>query len=87
MAKTRQRKHKPIAYRTQYLNDTEKKYSIGELELLAVVWGLEKIPFCSYGKKVHVYTDHQALEPLLKKPEQQTIQREINEMARPPNAF
>ena len=28
----------PIAYRTRYLNDTEKKYSIGELELLAVVW-------------------------------------------------
>ena len=58
---------KPIAYGSRYLNDTEKKYSIGELELLAVVWGLEKFRFYLYGKKVHLYTDHQALEPLLKR--------------------
>ena len=36
---------KPIAFGSRYLNDTEKKYSIGELELLAVVWGLEKFRF------------------------------------------
>ena len=36
---------KPIAYGSRYLNDTEKKYSIGELEFLAVVWGLEKFRF------------------------------------------
>ena len=29
---------KAIAYGSRYLNGTEKKYSIGELELLAVVW-------------------------------------------------
>ena len=58
---------KPIAYGSRYLNDTEKKHSIGELELLAVVWGLEKFRFYLYGKKVHLYTDHQALEPLIKR--------------------
>ena len=58
---------KPIAYGSRYLNETEKKYSIGELELLAVVWGLEKFRFYSYGKKVYLYTDHQALEPLIKR--------------------
>ena len=58
---------KPIAFGSRYLNDTEKKYSIGELELLAVVWGLEKFRFYLYGKKVHLYTDHQALEPLIKR--------------------
>ena len=57
----------PIAYGSRYLNDTEKNYSIGELELLAVVWGLEKIRFHLYGKKVYLYTDHQALEPLIKR--------------------
>ena len=58
---------KPIAYGNRYLNDTEKKYSIGELEILAVVWGLETFRFYLYGKKVHLYTDHQALEPLIKR--------------------
>ena len=29
---------KPIAFGSRYLNDTEKNYSIGELELLPVVW-------------------------------------------------
>ena len=56
---------KPIAYGSRYLNETEKKYSIGEL--LAVVWGLEKFRFYLYGNKVHLYTDHQALEPLIKR--------------------
>ena len=55
---------KPIAFGSRYLNDTEKKYSIGELELLAVVRGLEKFRFYLYGTKVYLYTDHQALEPL-----------------------
>ena len=58
---------KPIAYGSRYLNETEKKYSIGELELLAVVWGLEKYRIYLYGKKVYLYTDHQALEPLIKR--------------------
>ena len=58
---------KPIAFGSRYLNDSEKNYSIGELELLAVVWGLEKFRFYLYGKKVFLYTDHQALEPLNKR--------------------
>ena len=58
---------KPIAYGSRCLNETEKKYSIGKLGLLAVVWGLEKFRFYLYGKKVYLYTDHQALEPLIKR--------------------
>ena len=58
---------KPIAFGSRYLNDSEKNYSIGELELLAVVWGLTKFRFYLYGKKVFLYTDHQALEPLIKR--------------------
>ena len=45
---------KPIAFGSRYLNDTEKKFFIGELELLAVVWGLEKFRFYLYGKKVYL---------------------------------
>ena len=58
---------KPIAFGSRFLNDSEKNYSIGELELLAVVLGLEKFRFYLYGKKVFLYTDHQALEPLIKR--------------------
>ena len=58
---------KPITYGSRYLNDTEKYYSIGELELLAVVWGSEKFQFYLYGKNVYFYTDHQALAPLIKR--------------------
>ena len=58
---------KPMAFGSRYLNDTEKNYSIGELELLAVVWGLEKVRFNLYRKKVYLCSDHQALEPLIKR--------------------
>ena len=56
---------KPIAFASRYLKDAEAKYSIGELELLAVVWGLERFQFSLYGKQVQLFSDHQALEPLL----------------------
>ena len=58
---------KPIAYASRCLNDAEKKYSIGELELLAVVWGLERFQFHLYGKRAQLFSDRQALEPLLKR--------------------
>ena len=53
----------PIAFAGRNLNDAEKNYSIRELELLAVVWGLDKFRFHLYSKVVHLYTDHQAIEP------------------------
>ena len=37
------------------------------MELLAVVWGIEKFRFTLYGKVVYLYTDHQALEPIIKR--------------------
>ena len=37
------------------------------LDLLAVVWGLEKFRFYLYGKKFFLYTDDQAPEPLIKR--------------------
>ena len=58
---------KPIAFGSRFLNVTEKNYSIGELELLAAVWGLEKFRFYLYGKKVFLYNDYQALEPPIKR--------------------
>ena len=54
---------KPIAFGSRYLNDTEKNYSIGELELLAVVWGLEKFRFYLYGKEVFYIPTPKRLNP------------------------
>ena len=55
-----------MAFGSRYLNDREKNHSIGELKLPAVVLGLENFRFYLYGKEVHLYTGHQALEPLTK---------------------
>ena len=47
--------------------DTEKKYAINQLELLAVVWGLEQFRLYIYGNPIELRTDHQAPEPLTKR--------------------
>ena len=58
---------KPVGYASRFLSDTEKKYAINELELLAAVWGLEHIRLHIYGRPKELLTDHQALEPLIKR--------------------
>ena len=57
---------KSIGYASRFLSDT-KKYAINELELLAVVWGLEHFRLYIYGKPNKLLTDHQVLEPLIKR--------------------
>ena len=52
MAETVGWRNKPIAFGSRYLNDSEKNYTIVELELVALVWGLEKFRFYLYGKKI-----------------------------------
>ena len=59
-------KVRPFAFASRYLNDVEI-YSIGELDLLAVVWGLEEFCLKLYGNVVHLYTYYRALEPLNKR--------------------
>ena len=58
---------KPVGFASRYISDTEKKYTINDLELLAVVWGLEHFRPYIYGKPIKPLTDHQALEPLIKR--------------------
>ena len=43
---------KPIRIASRFLSDTEKKYAINELELQAVVWGLEQLRLNIYGKPI-----------------------------------
>ena len=66
MARTTGRKTKTDRFASRFLSDTEKN-AINELELLAVVWGLEHFLLYIYGKPIKLLTDHQALEPLIER--------------------
>ena len=56
----------PIVYANRFLNKNEQRYSINELELLAVVWSLENFKYFSFGAHFSLQTDHQALLSALK---------------------
>ena len=57
---------KPIAFASRFLNSTEKRYSVNELELLGIVWSIDYFNYYLYGKNFTVLTDHRALLPILK---------------------
>ena len=57
---------KPISYASRFLTDLEAKYSINELELLAVVWSAEHFKNYVYGINFGVVSDHEALQSVLK---------------------
>ena len=58
---------RPIAFASKFLSDCERKYATNELELLGALWGLEYFIYYVYEKRVNLLTDHQALQPLLKR--------------------
>ena len=55
----------PIAFASRYLNNQEKKYSTNELELLAVVWSVDRFKHYLLGKEFVIVTDHKALTSAL----------------------
>ena len=67
MAKARKWRNKTNCICQPLHKRSREKVFIGKRELLAVVWGLERFRFHQYGNKVHLFADHQELEPLLKR--------------------
>ena len=57
---------KPIALASRFLNSTEERYSVNELELLGIVWSIDYFKYYVYGKNFTVVTDHRALLSILK---------------------
>ena len=52
-------------YSSRFLTDFGQKYSINELELLAVVWVIENFRNFVYGTEFEVVFDHKALMTIL----------------------
>ena len=53
-----------ISYCSRKLEPREQRYPTIELELLAIVYALQKFRYWVYNKKVIVHTDHRPLEHL-----------------------
>ena len=60
---------RPIAFASRTLQPHERNYGISELEGLGVVWAVKHFRHYIYGQRCTVYTDHEALKPLLNTPQ------------------
>ena len=58
---------KPIMYVSRALTETEQRYSNIEIELLAIVFALERLNHYTFGRTITVQSDHQPLQSIWKK--------------------
>ena len=75
--------NRPVGFGSRSLTSSEKNYAQIELELLAVIFGLQHFHQMTYGRHVEVQTDHKPLEniaikPLIKAPRR--LQRMLLQM-------
>lgn len=66
---------KPVEYASRTLTSAERNWAQIELELNAVVFGLERFDQYTYGREVIVNNDHKPLSSILKKPLSQVPKR------------
>jgi hypothetical protein len=53
--------NRPIAFFSRKLSKTQQKYSVTEIELLAIVETLKEFKGMLWGQDIKVYTDHKNL--------------------------
>lgn len=51
----------PIAFVSRVLQPAETRYTVTELELLAIVYSLRKLQYYLLGYPIYIYTDHAAI--------------------------
>lgn len=56
------------AYASKSLSDTEKHYAYIEMELLAILFGVQRFSTYLYSHRFKVFTDHKPLVMILQKP-------------------
>ncbi len=54
--------NRPIAFFSRKLSKMQQKYSVAEIELLAMVETLKEFKGMLWGQNIMVYTDHKNLE-------------------------
>ena len=60
--------NQPVAYESRAKSNPMVNYAQIETELLAVVFGCERINMYTYGTEIEVMSDHKPLESIFKKP-------------------
>jgi hypothetical protein len=53
--------NRPIAFFSRKLSETQQKYSVTEIEVLAIVETLKEFKGMLWGQNIIVYTDHKNL--------------------------
>ena len=57
----------PVLYESRSLKGAKRRYSITDLEALAVVWAVKTFRSYIMGTRIKVETDHNALKALVSK--------------------
>jgi hypothetical protein len=60
--------NKPIAFFSRTLSGTQQKYSVTEIELLAIMETLKEFKGMLWGQDIKVYTDHKNLTRVCPRP-------------------
>jgi hypothetical protein len=80
--KDEQGDERPIFFASRLMTDAELKWAQVDKELLAIVWGFERLDNYVYGRKITVRSDHKPLLGLVKKPLAHLSTRQQRLMAR-----
>ena len=59
---------RPVAYASKSLTETESNYCNIEREMLAIVFGLERVHHYAYGRHVTIESHHKPIESITRKP-------------------